>query len=59
MHQFNRAWHVVVRSQVLSLRSALKLLSLVAFVAGITRINFTILITSEKKDFSVLFNDLS
>ena len=41
MHQLRRAWEVVVRNQDFNLRSALKLLSLTAFVAGITRINFT------------------
>ena len=37
-----------MRSHIFNLRSALKLLSLVALVAGITRINFTSVITSAK-----------
>ena len=52
-----RAWEVVVHNQDFNLQSALKLLSLTAFVAGIMRINFTAFITSQKYSLSTLLED--
>ena len=43
LHQLSRACPVIVRSHVFTLRGVLKLLSLTAFVAGITKFKIKLL----------------
>ena len=56
-HQFKSACDIVVRSHVFSLHSSLKLLLLIALVAGETNIGLVIEITSENNPGCGLVRD--